>query len=114
MREREREESERSASETRLFDTLVRAPRFLSQAGEGSGPWAEYPGCWGEPGVDRGVTGTMYTDVGSRGVPITQLYHHPPAPESSKGGYESRPPEDVYEDPDGLKLVSFGGHVDRM
>lgn len=56
----------------------------------------------------------MYTDVGSRGVPITQLYHHPPAPESSKGGYESRPPEDVYEDPDGLKLVSFGGHVDRM
>ncbi|XP_042881364.1 protein sax-3-like isoform X1 [Penaeus japonicus] len=91
-----------------------KCPQYYSKAGEGSGPWAEYPGCWGEPGVDRGVTGTMYTDVGSRGVPITQLYHHPPAPESSKGGYESRPPEDVYEDPDGLKLVSFGGHVDRM
>lgn len=54
-----------------------------------------------------GVTGTMYTDVGSHGVPITQLYHRPTAPPSSKGGHE-----DVYEDPDGLRLVSFGGHVD--
>lgn len=85
---------------------------YITTAGEGSGPWSEYPGCWGEAGVGVGVTGTMYTDVGSHGVPITQLYHRPAAPPSSKNGYEGRHPEDVYEDPDGLRLVSFGGHVD--
>ncbi|XP_042213023.1 protein sax-3-like isoform X2 [Homarus americanus] len=85
---------------------------FVPPSGEGSGPWSEYPGCWGETGVGVGVTGTMYTDVGSHGVPITQLYHRPTAPASSKSGYEGRQPEDVYEDPDGLRLVSFGGHVD--
>lgn len=89
-----------------------KCPQYYSK-GEGSGPWSEYPGCWGEAGVGVGVTSTMYTDVGSHGMPITQLYHRPPAPASSKGGYEGRPPEDVYEDPDGLRLVSFGGHVDQ-
>lgn len=84
----------------------------ISTGGETSGPWSEYPGCWGESGVGVGVTGTMYTDVGSHGVPITQLYHRPPAPASSKSGYEGRQPEDVYEDPDGLRLVSFGTHLD--
>lgn len=90
----------------------TKCPQYYSKGGETSGPWSEYPGCWGESGVGVGVTGTMYTDVGSHGVPITQLYHRPPAPASSKSGYEGRQPEDVYEDPDGLRLVSFGTHID--
>lgn len=81
--------------------------------GNSGGPWQEYPGCWGETGVGVGVgvTGTMYTDVGSHGA---SMYQRPPAPTTTGkgGGYEVRPPEDLYEDPEGLRLVALRSHAD--
>ena len=49
----------------------------------------------------------MYRDMGAPN--ITQLYPHTSQTKSEKSesNYDSRPPEDLYEDPDGLKLVSF-------
>ena len=56
----------------------------------------------------QGLTGTLHGDLGSHGGLKQQLYCH------TKNGYEmQRPPEDVYEDPEGLKLVSFGAHKEQ-
>ncbi|XP_076032123.1 roundabout homolog 2-like [Oratosquilla oratoria] len=92
-----------------------KCPQYYGK-GEGSGPWSEYPGCWGDAGV--GMTGTLYTDVGSHGAPLTQLYHQgsQAAPSKAAGSTcDGKGPEDVYEDPDaaGLRLVSFTGHTDQ-
>ena len=55
----------------------------------------------------------MYRDIGAPN--ITQLYPHSSQAKSEKseGGYESRPAEDLYEDPDGLKLVSFSEQQEK-
>lgn len=78
-------------------------------AGEVNGPWSEYPECWGD--TEGRVTATMYTDLAGHGPPVTQLYHQPSAKKGMNGDGWRRADE-VYEDPDPLRLVSFHGCAD--
>ncbi|CAL4168015.1 unnamed protein product [Meganyctiphanes norvegica] len=88
----------------------------VNYTAEGSGPWSEYPGFLHEAGINVGINGTMYTDVGNiRGLPGSQpLYQQPATANSTKPlGYDVQYDEGVYEDPDRLQPESLAGQTEQ-
>lgn len=114
---------------------LSKCPHYFSKGDGSSGPWSAYSGCW-EDGNTAGINTTRYTDgtmsamnntryadgtlTGLSNLRYTDAAGNVTALNpsiyadaggqfyDSKSGYEVRPAEDMmYEDPEGLRLVSF-------
>ena len=96
-----------------LFVYLILIYSIHTIASEGSGPWSEHPGCWTDTGLS-GIAGngSLYKDKS----PLSHLYSQcsllPPLDKSSVTS-DARMPENLYEDPDGLKMVSFSNHKEK-
>ncbi|CAL4113938.1 unnamed protein product, partial [Meganyctiphanes norvegica] len=84
--------------------------------GEGSTPWTDYPGCYGD--ANGGLTSSMYSDAGNHGASVhgkhvAHLCQQPSALLHAKPGYERTLPDGLYEDLDGYRLASFRGNTSQ-
>ena len=115
---------------------ITKCPHYFSKGDSSTGPWSAYSGCWEDGSNTGGISTTRYTDgtvsamnntrytegtlTGLGNIRYTDATGNVTALNpslyadaggqfyDSKSGYELRPAEDMmYEDPEGLRLVSF-------
>ena len=89
---------------------------FYYFSGESKDPWCEYPECWNESCKSIGASTTNHSLHS-----MQRTYQKPASPSYCKSSrvedfdrYKIKPMDDLYEDPDGLRLVSFSKHASSV
>ncbi|KAF2358373.1 Fibronectin type III [Trinorchestia longiramus] len=116
---------------------LTKCPHYFSKSERCTGPWSGHSGCWEDGSNTGGISTTRYNDGTVSAMNNTRYTDGAPSAltnirytdlcgnattiytdgggqfyvaNDNKSGYEIRPSEDMmYEDPEGLRLVSFKG-----
>lgn len=97
-----------------LFFTLQHRNFFILV--DEKGVWSDYSRSWNDTAKSFCMTSSLYTDAGSQAATLTPFFPQNNTEMSTKDGFDvrsgevccqERHPDNHYEDPDGLRLVSF-------